>query len=52
MARIARVPAHDAGQDVDLTYRYTRQGLAALTGFSEGMVCAVAAVIESGEQRT
>jgi AhpD family alkylhydroperoxidase len=32
MARIARVSARDAGQEVDLTYRYTRQGLAELTG--------------------
>jgi AhpD family alkylhydroperoxidase len=32
MARISRVPARDAGQEVELTHRYTRQGLAELTG--------------------
>jgi AhpD family alkylhydroperoxidase len=32
MARISRVPAQDAGQEVELTYRYTHQGLAELTG--------------------
>jgi AhpD family alkylhydroperoxidase len=32
MARISRVSAQDAGQEVELTYRYVRQGIAELTG--------------------
>jgi hypothetical protein len=32
MAPISRVSAQDAGQEVEFTYRYTRQGLAERTG--------------------
>ena len=32
MARISRVPAQDADQEVQTTYQYTRQGFAELTG--------------------
>jgi AhpD family alkylhydroperoxidase len=39
MARISRVSAQDAGQEVELTFHYTRQGLAELAGReTEGMI--------------